>query len=84
MGTPKKHSTPLLLGYSLSRQFLRQTRQAIFLSEAVSELFLAGNKDCSNLSELELIRYRFKLQSITDVMLDICSQTLDKKFSSEN
>jgi hypothetical protein len=84
MGTPQKSSTPFLLGYSLSRQFLRQTRQATFLSEAVSELFLPGKKDCSNLSDLELIRYRFMLQNITDVMSDIYYQTLETNFSPEN
>jgi hypothetical protein len=63
---------------------LRQTRQAIFLSETVSEIFLAGNEDWSKLSGLELIRYRFVLQNITDVMLDIYSQTLETKFSPEN
>lgn len=63
---------------------LRQTRQALFQSETVSELFLAGNEDCSNLSDLELIRYRLMLQNITDVMLDIYSQTLETHFSPEN
>lgn len=63
---------------------LRQTRQAIFLSEAVSELFLSGNRDYSDLSDLELLRYRFMLQNITDVMLDIYSQTLETNFSPEN
>lgn len=67
-----------------SNSALRQTRQAIFLSEAASELFISGNKDCSNLSELELLRYRFMLQNITDVMLDIYSQTLETNFSPEN
>lgn len=63
---------------------LRQTRQAIFVSEPVSELFLAGNEDCSKLSDLQLLRYRFMLQNITDVMLDIYSQTLETNFSPEN
>jgi hypothetical protein len=63
---------------------LRQTRQAIFEAEAVSSLFLAGNKDYSALSELELLRYRLVLQNITDVMLDIYSQTLETNFSPEN
>ena len=63
---------------------LRQTRQGIFLSEAVSQLFLSGNEDWSKLSELELMRYRFMIQNITDVMLDIYSQTLETNFSPEN
>jgi len=62
---------------------LRHTRQAIFQSDTVSELFLSGNKDCSNLSDLELFRYRLMLQNITDVMFDIYSQTLETHFSPE-
>jgi hypothetical protein len=63
---------------------LRQTRQAIFTSQEVSQLFLAGNDDTSNLTALELVRYRFMIQNITDVMLDIYSQTLETNFSPEN
>ena len=63
---------------------LRQTRQAIFEAEAVSTLFLSGKKDHSALSELETLRYRLTLQNITDVMLDIYSQTLETNFSPEN
>ena len=63
---------------------LRQTRQAIFEFEAVSTLFLMGNRDPSELPELELLRYRLMMQNITDVMLDIYSQTLETNFSPEN
>jgi hypothetical protein len=63
---------------------LRQTRQAIFASEEVSALFLAGNADPLKLSELALNRYRFMIHNITDVMLDIYSQTLETNFSPEN
>jgi hypothetical protein len=63
---------------------LRQTRQSIFESESASAIFLTGNQDFSTLSDLELLRYRFMLQNITDVMLDIYSQTLETNFSPEN
>jgi len=62
---------------------LRQTRQSIFDSESASTIFLSGNQDYSTLSDLELLRYRFMLQNITDVMLDIYSQTLETDFSPE-
>ncbi len=63
---------------------LRHTRQAIFTSEEVSKLFVSGNTDWGSLSDLELVRYRFMIQNITDVMLDIYSQTLETNFSPEN
>jgi hypothetical protein len=63
---------------------LRNTRQSIFESDSVSTIFLSGNQDYSKLSDLELLRYRLMLQNITDVMLDIYSQTLETNFSPEN
>lgn len=63
---------------------LRHTRQSIFESGSLSKIFLSGNQDYSKLSELELLRYRLTLQNITDVMLDIYSQTLETNFSPEN
>ena len=67
-----------------SNAALRHTRQAIFESESVSTLFLSGNQNHSTLSDLELLRYRLLLQNVTDVMLDIYSQTLETNFSPES
>jgi hypothetical protein len=62
---------------------LRENRQSIFESAAMAEIFVRGNEDPLNLSEIELLRYRLVMQNIVEAMLDIYTQTAVTNFSPE-
>ena len=62
---------------------LRQTRQSIFEFADMSEIFLRGNENPLGLSDVELVRYRLVMQNITEVMLEVYTQTWVTNFSPE-
>lgn len=62
---------------------LRDTRQSIFCSTDMSELFVEGNANPNELGEVQSLRYRLVMQNVTEVMVDIYTQTAVTKFSPE-
>lgn len=62
---------------------LRETRQSIFSSGDMSEYFLQGNEKPDELDEVQMLRYRLVMQNVTEVMVDIYTQTAVTKFSPE-
>ena len=62
---------------------LRETRQSIFESAEMPEIFLRGNENPKELSEMAMLRYRLVMQNVTEVMVDIYTQTLMTGFSPE-
>lgn len=62
---------------------LRETRQSIFGSGDMSEFFLQGNENPDELGEVQMLRYRLVMQNVTDVMLEIYTQTAVTNFSPE-
>jgi len=62
---------------------LRVTRQSIFESTEMPEIFLRGNENPQELGEMAMLRYRLVMQNVTEVMVDIYTQTLMTGFSPE-
>ena len=62
---------------------LRENRQSIFESAEMSDIFLRGNAEPTDLSEAHLLRYRLVMQNVTEAMLDIYAQTAVTDFSPE-
>lgn len=62
---------------------LRETRKSIFESLQMSETYFNGNQDPGALDEISLMRYRLVIQNVTDVMLEIYTQTMVTGFSPE-
>jgi hypothetical protein len=62
---------------------LRENRQSIFESADMADIYLRGNNEPSELSEVHLLRYRLVMQNVTEAMLDIYSQTSVTNFSPE-
>ena len=62
---------------------LRENRQSIFESAEMADLFLRGNNEPSELSEVHLLRYRLVMQNVTEAMLEIYFQTSVTSFSPE-
>ena len=62
---------------------LRDTRRSIFESAETAELFAQGNSKPDELGEVDRLRYRLVMQNVTEVMLDIYTQTLLTSFSPE-
>ena len=62
---------------------LRETRQTIYESCEMPEIFMRGNDDPDALGEVQSLRYRMVMQNITDVMLDVYTQTSVTSFSPE-
>ena len=62
---------------------LRVTRQSIFESTEMPEIFLRGNENPGKLGEIQKLRYRLVMQNVTEVMVDIYTQTLMTGFSPE-
>jgi len=62
---------------------LRETRQSIFTSAEMSDFFLQGNENPGELGEVQMLRYRLVMQNVTEVMLDIYTQTAVTNFSPE-
>ncbi len=68
---------------SASNATLRENRQSIFENADMADLFMRGNDDPQELSEVHLLRYRLVMQNITEAMLDIYTQTSVTNFSPE-
>jgi len=66
-----------------SNEALRENRKAIFESLAMAEIFLCGNQKPEELDEVSKLRYRLIMQNVTEVMLEIYTQTLITSFSPE-
>jgi hypothetical protein len=66
-----------------SNEALRETRKSIFESSQMSEIYFNGNQDPGKLDEVSLMRYRLIIQNVTDVALEIYTQTLVTGFSPE-
>jgi hypothetical protein len=62
---------------------LRETRLSIFESSEMPEIFIRGNDNPDELGEVPKLRYRLVMQNITEVMLDIYTQTSMTSFSPE-
>jgi hypothetical protein len=62
---------------------LRETRRSLFESEETAEIFRRGNENPNELSEVQLLRYRLIMQNVTEVILDIYTQTFITDFSPE-
>ncbi len=66
-----------------SAHSLRQTRQALYENPETSELFVKGMRDPSELDDVSLLRFRLILQSITESIWDVHSQTAATDLSPE-
>ena len=66
-----------------SNEALRENRKAIFESVEMSEIYLRGNQNPEELDEVSMLRYRLIVQNVTEVMLEIYTQTLITGFSPE-
>ena len=62
---------------------LRETRATIYESAEMSRIFVNGNADPGSLDADEQVRYRLATHNITEVMLEIYSQTAVTGFSPE-
>ena len=62
---------------------LRETRYMIFETPEMTDVFLRGNQGPEALDEIGELRYRLLLQNITEVMVDIYTQTSVTNFSPE-
>ena len=68
---------------SASNMALRQTRRSIYDSTDVAEIYTIGNGNPHELGEVPMMRYRLMMMNITEVMLDIYTQTATTGFSPE-
>ena len=68
---------------SASNMALRYTRNSIYESTEVSEIYSRGNENPRDLGEVPMMRYRLMMMNITEVMLDIYTQTSTTGFSPE-
>jgi hypothetical protein len=62
---------------------LRETRASIFESADVAEIFQRGNSNPEDLGDVPKLRYRLLMQNVTEVMLEIYTQTMATGFSPE-
>ncbi len=62
---------------------LRDTRGSIYQSSEIAEIFSLGNSNPEDLGEITRLRYRLLMQNVTDVMLEIYTQTLATGFAPE-
>ena len=68
---------------SPSNSALRETRRSLFESTEMPEIYLRGNENPEELNEVSLLRYRLVMQNVTEVMVDIHTQTFITSFSPE-
>lgn len=66
-----------------STEALRENRKAIFESAEMTEIWHTGNSNPDDLDEFSKLRYRLVIQNVTDVMLEIYTQTVVTDFSPE-
>ena len=62
---------------------LRETRTSLFESAETAEIFHQGNSSPEDLGEIQRLRYRLFMQNVTEVMLEIYTQTLATGFAPE-
>jgi hypothetical protein len=62
---------------------LRETRTSLFESAETAEIFHHGNANPADLGHIPKLRYRLLMQNITEVMLEIYTQTLATGFAPE-
>ncbi len=68
---------------SASNMALRETRHSIYESTEISEIYFRGNENPQDLGEVPRMMYRLMMMNITEVMLDIYTQTSTTGFSPE-
>ena len=66
-----------------SNEALRENRKALFQSEQMAEIWYNGNENPEDLDAISKLRYRLVIQNVTDVMLEIYTQTLTTGISPE-
>ena len=66
-----------------SNEALRENRKALFDNVQMAEIWHRGNENPDDLDEVSMLRYRLVMQNVTDVMLEIYTQTLTTGFSPE-
>lgn len=66
-----------------SNEALRENRKAIFEHTEMAEIFYIGNQNPEKLDAVPKLRYRLLMQNVTEVMLEIFTQTLVTSFSPE-
>ena len=66
-----------------SNEALRENRKALFENEQMAEIWHKGNANPENLDVVSKLRYRLVIQNVTEVMLEIYTQTLTTGFSPE-
>ncbi len=66
-----------------SNETLRENRQSIFETAEMAEIYHLGNLDPLELSDVQILRYRLVMQNVTEVMLEICTQSYTTNFSPE-
>ena len=66
-----------------SNEALRENRKALFENEQMAEIWYKGNENPEDLDAISNLRYRLVMQNVTDVMLEIYTQTFTTGFSPE-
>ncbi len=66
-----------------SNEALRENRKALFDNIQMAEIWYKGNENPDDLDDISKLRYRLVMQNVTDVMLEIYTQTLATGFSPE-
>ena len=66
-----------------SNEALRENRKALFDNVQMAEIWHSGNENPNDLDAVSMLRYRLVMQNVTDVMLEIYTQTLTTGFSPE-
>lgn len=66
-----------------SNEALRENRKALFDNIQMAEIWHKGNENPDDLDDISKLRYRLVMQNVTDVMLEIYTQTLATGFSPE-
>ena len=66
-----------------SNEALRENRKALFESEEMAEIWHQGHDNPEALDAISRLRYRLVMQNVTEVMLEIYTQTLTTGFSPE-
>ena len=75
--------TAMAAAQSAANVALRETRTSLFESAETAEIFQGGNSNPEDLADIPRLRYRLLMQNVTEVMLEIYSQTLATGFAPE-
>jgi len=68
---------------SASNRALRETRRHIYTCPETAEIYSLGNDNPHELGKVQKMRYRLMMMNITEVMLEIYTQTSTTGFSPE-